>query len=156
MASQSTIAETDLLFELVETKLRLVEEMYSLTISQGDFVAAHDMTGLMKLLSRKQSLMETLHEVQSQLARFADQDPESRTWSSTARRQRCQSNNAVCGQRISEMLVMEGRSIDNMAVQRELVSQQLHQITDASRIQQAYSSSDWPEDDSGNLLSFTG
>ena len=79
---RSTDLSTDSLFALIESKLHLLTEMQAMTLTQTDFVAQHDMSSLMTLLSRKQDLMGALGNVQSELVRFQGQDPEQRSWAS--------------------------------------------------------------------------
>jgi predicted KAP-like P-loop ATPase len=140
------VTSTEQLFHWIETKLHLLSEMHQMSIDQTDFVSRHDMTALMTLLSRKQSLMESLHEVQSQLQPYQSQDPESRVWSSIERRKACQAMIARCDTLVQNLIVMENRSLDNMTLQRELVSAQLQQNIHATAIQQAYHASDVVEE----------
>jgi hypothetical protein len=49
--STSETAETDRLFELIESKLHLLTEMRHMTVAQADVVAQHDVASLMMLLS---------------------------------------------------------------------------------------------------------
>lgn len=148
--------DSERLFELIEMKLHLLTEMHSRTLEQTDFVATHDMNSLMSLLSRKQMLMDSLTEVQHQLSDFAHEDPELRNWSSIDRRKECQQMVARCEKLVSELLVMEGRSIDNMTLQRERVASQLLQNADASRIVQAYEGCEQNDDSSEQSISFSG
>ena len=87
---------TESLSTFIESKLHLLTEMKQMSITQTDLVAQHDMTGLMTLLSRKQSLMDSLRQVQESLVPFQSQDPESRKWSSPERRRSCQQMIAKC------------------------------------------------------------
>jgi len=142
MQGSSEAISTQNLFDLVESKLHLLTEMHEMSITQSDLVAQHDMTALMALLSRKQGLMDSLHEVQTRLTPFQSQDPDTRNWSHPDRRKACQSMIAKCDALLQQMIVMENRSLDNMVVQRELVSAQIQQNIDASTIQNAYQSCD--------------
>jgi len=146
-AIRSSELSTDSLFALIETKLHLLTEMQSMTLTQTDLVAQHDMSSLMAILSRKQELMGALSQVQSDLARFAHQDPETRIWSAPARRKTCQDMVVRCDQLLKELIVMEDRSLGNMNLQRDSVVAQLQQNFDASTIQHAYHSSDTNEED---------
>ena len=136
---------TDALFSLIESKLHLLTEMQEMSIAQSDFVAQHDMSSLMSLLSRKQELMESLKEVQSRLEPFQPQDPEQRIWPNSARRKTCQSMIERCNQLLQQMIVMENRSLDNMTLQREIVAAQLQQNINATTLQNAYQASDMEE-----------
>jgi hypothetical protein len=144
------------LVTLIESKLHLLTEMKQMSISQTDLVAQHDMTGLMTLLSRKQNLMDSLHQVQESLAPFQSQDPESRKWSSPDRRRSCQEMIAKCDELLQHLIVMENRSLDNMTVQREIVAAQLQQNIDASTVQHAYQTSDSDETSLESFLSLEG
>lgn len=143
MATPSTHAHnTERLFELIETKLHLLEEMQALTIEQADQVVQHDMTALMVVLSRKQSLMESLQTVQMELLSYRDEDPDSRVWSSPDKRSRCKAMVQRSEQLLSELIVQENRCLDNMNVKRDSVLTQLQQNVAASQLQAAYSSVD--------------
>jgi len=147
---------TDSLFELIESKLHLLNEMQAMSSAQTDLVSQHDMTSLMTLLSRKQELMEVLGNVQSQLAQFQGQDPELRKWSSLDRRKDCQKMVTRCDQLLQELIVMEDRSLGNMNLQRETVAAQLQQNIDACTIQNAYQSSDVGDASFESSLSIEG
>lgn len=153
---RSTELSTDSLFGLIESKFHLLTEMQAMTLTQTDLVAQHDMTSLMTLLSRKQDLLAALGNVQSELARFQDQDPEQRFWSSQSRRKTCQEMVARCDQLLQELIVMEDRSLGSMNLQRESVAAQLQQNIDASAIQNAYQSSDLEESSFNSSLSIEG
>ena len=147
---------TERLYQFIETKLHLLTEMRDMAIAQSDFVAQHDMTGLMTLLSRKQMLMESLQQVQTQLQPFQSQDPEARVWADALKRKRCQVMIAQCDTIVQNLIVMENHSLDNMTVQKELVVAQLQQNIDASTLQHAYHASDLDESLSDGGLSIEG
>ncbi len=153
---RSTDLSTDSLFALIESKLHLLTEMQAMTLTQTDFVAQHDMSSLMTLLSRKQDLMGALGNVQSELERFQGQDPEQRSWASESRRKSCQKMVARCDQLLQELIVMEDRSLGSMNLQRESVTAQLQQNIDACAIQNAYQSSDLEESSFDSSLSIEG
>jgi len=152
----SSELSTDSLFELIESKLHLLVEMQAMSLAQADLVSQHDMTSLMTLLSRKQELMSALGGVQSELARFQDQDPELRIWSTPGRRKDCKDMVARCDQLLQELIVMEDRSLNSMNLQRESVAAQLQQNIDACTIQNAYHSSDVDESSFDSSLSIEG
>ena len=155
-AIRSAELSTDLLFELIESKMHLLMEMQAMSMTQSDFVAHHDMASLMTLLSRKQELMGALGKVQSELARFQDQDPEQRNWSPPARRKECQEMVSRCDRLLQELIVMEDRSLGSMNLQRESVAAQLQQNIDACAIQNAYHASDLEGSSIDSTLSIEG
>ena len=127
-----------------------------MSLAQADLVTQHDMTSLMTLLSRKQELMSALGRVQSALARFQDEDPELRVWSTPGRQKDCKDMVARCDQLLQELIVMEDRSLNSMNLQRESVAAQLQQNIDACTIQNAYHSSDVYESSFDSSLSIEG
>jgi uncharacterized protein YPO0396 len=149
-------ASTQRLFELIETKLHLLQEMQSMAVEQSDLVAQHDMSGLMSVLSRKQALMESLQTVQQDLQFFRDEDPESRIWESPEKRKRCQAMVSQCDQLISQLIVQENRSLDSMNLKRDSVLSQLQQNVAASQLQHAYGSTNNCLDDNLGGLSLEG
>ena len=153
---RSTDLSTDTLFSLIESKLHLLSEMQEMSIAQSDMVAQYDMSSLMTLLSRKQELMESLREVQSRLAPFQPQDPEQRIWPDPSRRQKCKSMIARCDQLLQQMIVIENRSLDNMTLQREIVSAQLQQNINATTLQHAYQTNELDESMAEGAFSIEG
>jgi hypothetical protein len=147
---------TKKLMALIEAKLHLLSEMYEMSISQSDLIAQQDMTPLVTLLSRKQIVMESLQSVQLQLAPFQSQNPDSRDWPDPAQRINCRNMIERCDKLLEQLVVMENRSLDNMVVQRELVTAQLQQNTDAATLHHAYQSSDSFESRIENSLSIEG
>ena len=148
---------TEKLYELMESKLRLLTELHALAIQQSDLVSGQELSELMSLLGRKQRLMDTLMEIQVDLVPYASEDPEERIWRSEERRRECQAIKTRCDRLVGELLVMENRAIDNMALQREVVASQLQQVTDASRLSRAYeASSGGGFQADGGALSYTG
>jgi hypothetical protein len=131
---------TERLYELIERKLHLLREMQAMTIEQTDLVTEHDMSGLMSVLSRKQSLMESLQTVQEELTIFKDDDPEARVWSSPQRRTTCQSMVQESERLVQQLIVQENRSLDSMNLKRDSIQSQLNQNAAASQVQKAYES----------------
>jgi len=142
MNDESLFASTERLFSLVESKLHLLREMQSMALEQADLVSQHEMNDLMTLLSRKQSLMESLQSVQGQLSDFKDEDPESRVWVSSERRHGCQTMVKQCDQLIQELIVQENRSIDHMNLKRDAVLSQIHQNAAAYEVNKAYAAAE--------------
>jgi hypothetical protein len=130
--------------------------MQDMTIEQAELVTRHDTNALFTLLSRKQSLMDSLKTVQSELAPFQSQDPERRLWANPQRRQVCQEMVKRCDQLIQQLVVMENRSVEQMSAQRDVVASQLQQNFDASQIETAYHASDVDPPATDGSLSLTG
>jgi hypothetical protein len=99
--------------------------------------------------------MDSLHQVQSDLAAYQNQDPEARVWVSPDKRSKCQDSIAVCDRILQELIVMENRSLDHMNLQREATAAQLQQNIDASTVQHAYEASR-PDDLVESTLSYEG
>jgi hypothetical protein len=57
---------------------------------------------------------------------------------------------------IQELLVLENRSIDNMALQRDVIGSRTQQVADAMRLSKAYSAGDGEEWEAGSSVSLTG
>jgi hypothetical protein len=149
-------SRTEQLFSLMEAKLGLLSELRSLAMQQSDAVDKQDVGDLLQLLGRKQGLMERLQAIQDQLRPFAEEDPETRIWSSPERRATCQANKRRCDQWIEEILVMEHRAIETMSSQREAISGQLVQATDAMRLSRAYGLHDDDPSNFESVISFDG
>lgn len=135
-----SIPATERLFSLFETKLHLLRELQALTLEQTALVSLHEMSALMTLLSRKQSIIEALQRIQSDLALYRNDDPERRVWNSPARRSECQTLVRQCEQLVAGLIVQENESIAEMSEQRENLNSQIQQNALATQVQQAYSS----------------
>jgi hypothetical protein len=136
---------TESLFRWVESKLHLLKEMQALSLKQQEFAAQQDLEQLMVVLSKKQSLVESLQHVQGQLLVFQSQNPDERVWQSSERRQACRDMINVSDQILQQLIVMENRSLDNMVVQREIVASQLQQNAGAALVQHAYQNAESQE-----------
>ena len=144
------------MFSLFETKLHLLRELQSLALDQATLVSQHDMAALMSLLSRKQSVMESLQGVQEQLSQYRHDDPEERIWSSPQRRADCQAIVKLCEGLVQNLIVQENLSIGEMAIQRENLNAQMQQNAAASIVQRAYSSNALADLGSGEGLALEG
>lgn len=155
-ADTLSIQATERLFSLFETKLHLLRELQALALEQSSLVAQHDMTALMTVLSRKQSIMESINQIQEQLAKYRDDDPEQRTWSSQERRKECQAIVHECDALVQALIVQENRSIDDMAAHKDGIHSQLQQNAAASQVQKAYSNSPLSDLDSEGGFTLEG
>jgi len=133
---------TERLFELIEIKLHLLQEMQNLTVEQADQVIQHDMAALMAVLSRKQTLMESLQTIQEELLHYRDENPEARVWSSSDKRAQCKAMVQRTEQLLAELIVQENRCLDSMNLKRDAVLTQLQQNIAASQLQAAYGSTE--------------
>ena len=133
---------TQELSELVSRKLHLLREIRRMTLQQEALVADRDVDRLLTLLSRKNDAMDGLRTVQTALATFGGEDPETRQWESSEARQACRDELQQCNRLIAELLQLEQAAIDRLTRDRELIGRQLQQVHSGESIEQAYSVAD--------------
>ncbi len=80
---------TDRLIALAEKKLQILKLLLDLSTDQIELAEAKDISQLLVLLSKKDTLLNDLRAVQAELAPYQQQTPESRSWPSEERRAYC-------------------------------------------------------------------
>jgi flagellar biosynthesis/type III secretory pathway chaperone len=130
--------ETQQLTDLIERKRQLLEMLVQVARRQNEFIAASDMTTLLKLLSAKQSLLTQLQQTERQLDPFREQDPDRRVWPAPELRQRCQEAARVCESLLAELMQIEQRDEGEMVRRRDAVAGQLQSVASAHEARAAY------------------
>lgn len=130
--------ESARLAQLVDCKLQVLQVLQKLAQQQLELIMGGDMTGLLKLLSAKQTVMDQLSKVERQLDPFRGQEPDARDWASVDDRQRCQRNVETCNQLLAEMMRLEKEGETEMVRRREDASARLAGMHGASEARHAY------------------
>ncbi|HYO24468.1 MAG TPA: flagellar export chaperone FlgN [Lacipirellulaceae bacterium] len=129
---------TTRLAELVARRRRCLEQLLAIGLRQADLIAVGNMADLMRLLAAKQQLIAALQTMEKELAPYQDQEPESRRWSSPEERARCAADADHCRRLIAEVMALEQAGERQMTVRRDEAAVQLHAVSSAGRIRQAY------------------
>ncbi|MDZ4658913.1 MAG: flagellar export chaperone FlgN [Bythopirellula sp.] len=129
---------TNKLAELIAQRHTCLVQMHKLGVKQAELVTMGEMGALLRLLSVKNQLIAALQATEQQLAPFHEQDPERRTWSSQAERERCARQAAECQTMLAEIMDMERHNELKMTERRDLVASQLQAAQSASTARRAY------------------
>ncbi|MFO0939254.1 MAG: hypothetical protein U0930_00660 [Pirellulales bacterium] len=140
--NKDSISYTERLTILLETKLDLVESLYTLSCSQNSLVANQDVSVTLGLIARRDVIVDQLLQVQSQLQTYQGEDPEQRVWQSEARRVHCRDVASRVEQMIKEILRLDEHTLETMCHQRDLVAAELQHGLDSNLAQRAYTSGD--------------
>jgi flagellar biosynthesis/type III secretory pathway chaperone len=128
--------ETDVLAELIGTKLAVLEQLRGLSRRQTDLIATGDIQRLLSVLSAKQTLLAELQKLQQRLEPFRRQDPDARVWRTPEDRDRCRQLVERCEAVLSEVMAIEQHSESEMAQRRDAALSRLegsHSSAEATR-----------------------
>ena len=133
-------ANTDQLAALIAAKLQLVEILGRLGRQQLALIDASDMTGLVKLLAAKQTVLAQLQLVERQLDPFRNEDPDQRRWPTATQREQCQSQAERCNTLLAEAIELEKQGEAAMVRRRDATAAVLASAQTASEARSAYAS----------------
>lgn len=139
---KDSVSYTERLVVLLETKLDLVESLYTLSCSQNSLVSNQDVSVTLGLIARRDVIVDQLIQVQSHLQTYQGEDPEQRVWQSEARRIYCRDVASKVEQLIKEILRLDENTLETMCHQRDLVAAELQHGLDSNLAQRAYTSGD--------------
>lgn len=135
---KQSVEYTDRLLELVQRKLELVESLHQLSVSQRDQSIQVDASVTLGLVVRRDSLVDQLLDVQSQLHVYRDDDPERRQWSSAELRQQCRKLVTKIDAKLQEVLLLDQQTLNSMSQHRDSIAAELRHDVDSNLAQQAY------------------
>ncbi len=133
---------TDRLAELMLAKVETLEQLCELARQQASITQTGDATILLSFLARKQPLMDRLQDLQDCLAEYQLDDPEARVWRSDSHRSACRAASDRCQNLLSEIVLLEKQSLDEMSERRDAMAAQLQDSRDASHAASVYHSAD--------------
>lgn len=136
------VAYTDQLAELMLAKVHTLEQLCELARQQSSITQNGDATILLSFLARKQPLMDRLQELQDSLAEYQGDDPETRVWQSNGHRSACRAASDRCQSLLSEIVLLEKQSLDEMSERRDALAAQLQDTREASQAANIYHSAD--------------
>jgi hypothetical protein len=138
MTTTANSGSTDQLASLIAAKLQLVEILSRLGHRQLALIETAEMTGLVKLLAAKQTVLAQLQIVERQLDPFRNEDPERRAWSSAAERAACQSQAERCNALLAEVIELERQGEAAMLRRRDATALALVSAQTAADARSAY------------------
>jgi hypothetical protein len=127
-------SDTKELAALIGAKLKLVEILCRLGKQQLALIEAGELTGLVKLLAAKETVLAQLRVVEAALDPFRHEDPEQRQWPGAAERAACQARADRCNALLAETLELERQGEAAMLRRRDATSAALagaHTAADA-------------------------
>ena len=139
---------TQRLTELCEQRLDCVQRFLRLAQTQSDLIANGEPADLTAILAKKQTLLETLADLQSRLEIYADDDPETRVWESPERRAHCREVVRQSDHTLRQIKQIEEQSIDRLANSREALSSQLTATATYRHVHSAYAHQSFADADS--------
>lgn len=129
---------TDNLHDLMANKVDVLEQLCELARQQSSVTGMGDADLLLSFLARKQPLMDRLAELQEGLSIYAHDDPEQRLWRTDQLRMICRTASDRCQLLLSEILLLEKQSLDEMSMRRDALAAHLQDGRDGSSASQAY------------------
>ncbi len=117
--------ETERLAELIGCKHDILIHLRRLTMRQAEFVGAGDLSSLHRIFAAKQSLLNQLQRVESQLDPFRTQDPSQRRWRTPEDRRRCREMSDRCAVLLEEIKQAECNDQQTLVRRRDEVASQL-------------------------------
>lgn len=135
------VAYTDNLYTLMASKVEVLEQLCELAKQQATITQSGDAVILLGFLSRKQPLMDRLGDLQEGLAIYQADNPSDRHWRSPELRVSCRAGSERCQQLLSEIVLLEKQSLDEMSSRRDALAAQLQDGHDGTLAAQAYQTS---------------
>ena len=131
---------TQQLIELIRKKHHVLVQLRDIGRRQADLVAGGEIGALLKLLAGKQQLIAGLQTLEADLKPYYAEDPDQRTWDSSADRAACAQLADECNALLEEIVALEKRGAEQMDARRNDVAKQLHQVHAAAHVRGAYQS----------------
>jgi hypothetical protein len=116
--------------------------LYSLSTSQQALLPGEDVSTLLGVIARRETLIDQLSQVERQLHPYQSDDPDRRVWCSPDRRNTCRQLVARIESLMQEVLRLDGQTLDAMCQKRDLIAAEMRHGLDSSMAEQAYLSSD--------------
>lgn len=126
------------LTELVRRKHDVLVQLCDVGCRQMEIVERGETAALLELLAAKQTMISLLQQVERELAPFHAEDPTKRVWLTAGARDECAQQAAECNHLLAQVVELERRSADRLAIRRNEVAAQLHQVYNAGQARNAY------------------
>ena len=138
MSVASPESSTEELARLVRQKRGLLEQLVAAGQRQKALIDGGDTTGLLQLLSDKQRLITALREIEADLNKHRNEDPDARAWRSPQDRAACSADAEACNRLLAEVLESERQQTEEVASRRDAIASQLRQAQSAHVASAAY------------------
>lgn len=133
---------TDRLLALMTVKLELVESLYALSASQQALLPGEDVSSLLGVIARRETLIDQLSHVQHELNPYQADDPNQRVWRTADRRDTCRQVIDRIEQLMREVLRMDGQTLVEMCEKRDILAAELRHGLDSNLTERAYADSE--------------
>lgn len=130
--------DTQQLADLIAKKHECLYQLCELGRRQLELIACDDLAQLLRVLSAKQRLLVSLHEIQRALDPFRDQSPEDRQWPNASARDACAKLAAHSEQLLREIVEQEKQSESQLVKYRDDAAQRLQGFHSAAEARGAY------------------
>jgi hypothetical protein len=134
----SSPTNTDLLAALIEQKHACLVQLREMGMRQEELIQASDMTQLLRVLASKHHLIGTLQRIETDLAPFREEDPDTRMWVSLEARAQCAHTAALCRGLLDEVVRQEKLNESLMLKRREAIAFRLGHVHASARASGAY------------------
>lgn len=134
------VSNTDRLNELIVERYEVVRNLLSLTEAHASAACKQDLTVTMSILSRKDSLIDRLGQLQKDFELYRCQPPESRVWRDDFVRLETQRMADQSDEILRKILELDGQTLRSMQDNRDAIAAQLHHESDSMSAQRAYGS----------------
>ncbi len=129
---------TERLLNLMQRRLELLQSLDAVCDLQTECTDDPDVSVLLKVLSRKQVLLEELEVLRQDLEPYLLDDPARRVWKSIERRQYCQLIAEQGHNLLRKMMAGDEATLQEVSRRRDAVASQLQDGTDSVLARTAY------------------
>ena len=126
------------LADLIAKRHACLLQLRELGQKQSAMIDAGEMGALLRLIAAKNRLIVAMQAIETELAPFHDQDPDSRNWSTPQARAACAEQAAQCRVLLEEVMRLEQENEQLMTSRRDQVASQLQASQAASTARGAY------------------
>jgi hypothetical protein len=127
---------TQKLAQLIAKKRDILARLLKLASGQTGQISNGQISSLLETLTAKQAWLGELQKLDTELAPYHGEDPESRSWESPEHRQQCQKDAAQCEAILAKLMEIEAVAQAQLGQRKEEVSQRLdsgHKQAEAGR-----------------------
>ena len=130
--------DTVRLANLIDRKHEVLRQLLLLAQRQYQVVNQGEMGTLISILAAKQRMLNELQTVETELAPFREQDPESRRWCAAGERQRVRGVAGQCEAILREIVRLESHCEQELVNRRDAAAARLQGTHSAAQAVQSY------------------
>lgn len=135
---RNSIEYTEQLLAYMSDRLEVLKLLKAIGRSQSEASLSSEMNTTMSLLARKQTLLDRLVTIGSEMEPYMSDDPEQRIWATPERRQECQKIADQGNALLHEALQQDQSLINEMTARRDAIAAQLQDGKDSILAHSAY------------------